>query len=100
MWEIRVYGNYTSTIPYNGMIVFTTLNVTNSSDIQVSSIDFGVMNASELKQTEIILRNEGNLTLSNVAESKELYHVNRFSGSNAKNFTFFVPDSSIALQPK
>ena len=100
MWEIRVYGNSTSNISYNGMIIFTTLNVTNSSNLQVSSINFGVMNASELKQAEIILRNEGNLTLSNVIESKELYRVHKFGGNDAENFTFIVPDSSIATRVK
>lgn len=94
MWEIRVYGNYTSTIAYNGMIIFTTLNTTNSS------IDFGVLNASGTNQVNITLRNEGNLTLSNVLESKELYHINKFSGNSTKNFTFLVPDSSIASKVK
>ncbi len=94
MWEIRVYGNDTSTISYNGVIVFTTLNTTNYS------IDFGVKNASDTSQFTITLKNEGNLTLSNVVESKELYHVNKFGGNSAKNFTFLVPDSSIASKVK
>lgn len=93
-WEIRVYGNSTSAISYSGMMIFTTLNVTNSS------LNFSVMNASELKQVEITLRNEGNLTLSNVAESKELYRIHKFGGNGTRNFTFFVPDSSIATKVK
>ncbi|MDI6826802.1 MAG: hypothetical protein QMD36_06535 [Candidatus Aenigmarchaeota archaeon] len=102
MWEIRVYGNSTSPTDYSGSIIFTTLNVTNASNTaqQVSSIDFGSMNASETKQSNITLRNEGNLTLSSVTESKELYIIRRFGGNNAKNFTMLIPNSSIASKVK
>jgi hypothetical protein len=102
MWEIRVYGNSTSDITYNGNIFFTTLNVTNASNInqQFSSIDFGVINASNTVQKNITLKNEGNLTLTNVRESKDIYYVKRFGDSVAQNFTFLVPDSSIASKVK
>ena len=96
MWEIRVYGNVNNTTSSydNGVIVFTTLN---SSE---TLINFGVLNASSTNQTNITLRNEGNLTISNVVESKELYHVDKFGGNSAKNFTFIIPDSSIATKVK
>jgi hypothetical protein len=102
MWEIRVYGNSTSEMSYNGNIIFTTLNVTNSSNSsqQVSSMNFGNMNASETKQINITLKNEGNLILSNVAESKELYFIKMFGGSGPNNFTLLVPNSSITSKVK
>lgn len=100
MWEIRIYGNSTSTIPYTGYLMFTTLNTTNSSNQQISSIDFGIVNASTSKQVNLTLRNEGNFSLSNVQESKELYYVKRFSDSGNKNFTFLVPEPSIATKVK
>jgi hypothetical protein len=92
IWEIRVYGNSTSAISYNGVVAFTTLNVTsaNFSNILISSLDFGALNASSTAQKNYTLRNEGNLNLSNVVETKELYHIERFSGNAAKNFTFLV----------
>jgi len=103
MWEIRIYGNSTSAIPYSGNITFTTLNITNTSDSgkQISSIDFGIMNVTNsVNYTNITLRNEGNISLTNVAETKEFYHIQRFSASGAKNFTFLVPDSSITSKVK
>jgi hypothetical protein len=102
MWEIRVYGNYTSPIDYDGNIFFTTLNATNASNNaqQFSSIDFGAMNVSSTAQRNITLKNEGNLTLTNVQESKDIYYVKRSGGSAAGNFTFLVPDSSIASKVK
>jgi len=92
IWEIRIYGNSTSAISYNGVIAFTTLNVTsaNSSNILISSLDFGALNASSTAQKDYTLKNEGNLNLSNVIETKELYHIERFIGNVAKNFTFLV----------
>jgi len=101
MWEIRVYGNSSnSSISYNGVIVFSTLNATNSSNIQITSLDFGSMNNNNTKQLNFTLKNEGNLNLSNIVESKELYIVKRFGGNNITNFTFFVPDSSIVSRIK
>jgi len=100
MWEIRVYGNSTSSISYWGMIAFTTLNITNSSNIQIPSIGFGVMNASETGYKNFTLKNEGSLVLSDVEESKELYRIERFGSNNPKNFTFFIPNSSLVSRVK
>lgn len=102
MWEIRIYGNSTQNASYSGNIIFTTLNVTNTSDVtqQVSSINFGNMNVNETKQVNITLKNEGNLTLSSVSESKELYFIRTFGGTGPKNFTLLVPSSSIASKVK
>jgi hypothetical protein len=102
MWEIRIYGNSTSNASYSGNIIFTTLNVTNTSysSQQISSINFGNMNASETKQINITLKNEGNLNLSSVTESKELYISRMFGGSGPKNFTLLIPNSSIVSRIK
>ncbi|MDI6798663.1 MAG: hypothetical protein QMD12_01535 [Candidatus Aenigmarchaeota archaeon] len=103
MWEIRIYGNSTSEIPYSGNIAFTTLNITNTSDPgqQISSIDFGVRNVTDvINFINITLKNEGNISLTDVVETKEFYHVKRFSGSGTQNFKFLVPDSSIASKVK
>ncbi|RLG56867.1 MAG: hypothetical protein DRN95_06265, partial [Candidatus Hydrothermarchaeota archaeon] len=91
MWEIRVYGNSTSSISYTGYITFTGLNLLNSTNQRVSSIDLGVKNASETIQKNFILRNELNLSLSNVVEQKEVYYEKKFGGSGSNNFTFIVP---------
>lgn len=95
MWEIRVYGNSTSEISYNGGILFTTLNMTNSSNQLASLIDFRVINSTSNTSQSVTLKNEGNLTLSSVSESKELYYVKRFGGSSKQNFTVLVPNSTI-----
>jgi hypothetical protein len=102
MWEIRIYGNHTSEIPYTGNIIFTTLNITNTTNQTITQIDLGTtnVNATDNKTTNIRLINQGNLSLSNVAESKELYYVKRFSGNIPSNFTFLVPDSSITTKVK
>jgi len=90
IWEIRIYGNSTSAIYYNGTVVFTTLNANKSSDILMASLNFGVLNATTTNQKIYNLTNEGNLTLSNVVETKELYHIERFNGNSTKNSTFYV----------
>lgn len=101
MWELRVYGNYTSPITYNGNLFFTTLNLTNASTgSTISSINFTVMNSSSTAQANITLKNEGNLTLTGVTETKSIYYVKRFTGSSNSSFTFLVPDSSIASRVK
>ncbi len=98
MWEIRIYGNSTSSLAYNGNILFSGLNATNtsSSNLQISLIDFGIRNASTVSNFNITLRNEANLTHTSVVEEKEIYYVKRFTSSGATNFTLIVPDSSIA----
>jgi len=95
MWEIRIYGNFTSGVDdYTGSIHFTTLNATNATNPaqQLDKIDFGGMNVNDNKTIDIILKNEGSLDLKTVTESKELYHLD-FVNSNSvpKDFTFLVP---------
>lgn len=94
MYEVRIYGNSSSQINYNGNIIFTTLNATHANNLnqQISSIDLGIKNASMTDQRNITLINGGALSFSNIIESKELYYVNRTLASGDKNVTFVVPD--------
>jgi hypothetical protein len=101
MWEIRIFGNSTSSaITYSGTIFFITMSITDSAGNTPSIINFGTLNATTNTNTSIFLKNEGNYTLTDVAETKELYHVTRFSGSGTSNYTFLVPDSSIVSKVK
>ncbi|MFH0711492.1 MAG: hypothetical protein V1944_02855, partial [Candidatus Aenigmatarchaeota archaeon] len=102
-WEIRVFGNSTSAISYYGNIFYSTLNITNPADseTQISLLDFGIKNASMTNNTNITIRNSGNISFSNVAESKELYLVKRFTANaTATNFTFLLLDSSLFTKVK
>jgi hypothetical protein len=101
LWEIRVYGDDASTIDYNGYLVIVGLNSLDTATKQIiSKIDLGVVNASDKYNRSITLRNEINISYPNMVRSKELYHVKRFSDSGSQNFTFLVPDSSIASKVK
>jgi len=105
MWEIRIYGNSSnSTIFYSGTIILTSLNATNSSSSEsvtsLSPLNFGLLNATSNTTANITLSNVGNISLSAVNESKEMYLIRKFSGSTAANFTMLVPDSSIASRLK
>jgi tetrahydromethanopterin S-methyltransferase subunit G len=109
MWEIRVYGNSSNTsgITYYGQIVFNTLNMTNASDTS-QRIDllnftsaFGTsMNVSNISTINLTLKNEGNINLTNVAESKYLYHVEKFVLSGNQNISIIVPNSTVASKLK
>ena len=95
MYEIRVYGNSTSSsITYSGNVIFSTLNSTNTT------LNFGIMNVSTTTNQTFALNNTGNLNLSSVIESKDLYHVTRFSDADNKNFTVLVPDSDVTSRLK
>ncbi|HKZ45462.1 MAG TPA: hypothetical protein VJ343_02040, partial [archaeon] len=93
MWEIRIYGNST-TAGYSGSVYFTTLN----SDIR--ALNYSKRNVSDSNESVLILTNNGTLNISNVLESKEIFYVIRSYGNGTKNFTFMVPDSTIAQKIK
>jgi len=98
IWEIRIYGNFTSgSDNYDTAIYFTTLNATNTDDPaqQFNKIYFGDMNIGDKKIRNVTLKNEGSLDLKTVTESKELYHVDMENGNSVpKNFTFLIPSFS------
>ena len=94
IWEIRVYGNFSAAENYDGSVYFTTLNATKTEDSStISLIDFGSLGFNSSSVYNITLRNEGNLTPT-VTEAKEMYHIERFGGNTAANFTFLVPASA------
>ena len=105
IYEIRIYGNITNAIstPYNFYVMFSTLNATNTTGTgQLSSIDFGNISVSGRNFTNITLRNEGNLTLNSVAESKEIYYVKRWeintSASPRFDGLFLVPSFATKIK--
>jgi len=93
-YEIRIYGNSTSDVSYNGTASLITLNST------PQLVDFGIINTTYENIQAITLVNGDNISLEDVRESKELYHIMEFSDNVSKNFSFFVPDSSIVSKIK
>jgi hypothetical protein len=109
MWEIRVYGNTSNTsgITYSGQILFNTLNMTNASNTaqKISLLNFTSafgtsMNATNMSAINATLINEGNINLTNVAESIDLYHVERFAMSGNQNISVVVPNPDVASKLK
>ncbi len=106
LYELRIYGNNTAATSYNGNLIFTTINASNTSALNqiITSINFGTLGASNSSQINITLKNEGNISLNGVVETKTIYYINRFvcetTCSGERNFTFVVPDSSIATRIK
>lgn len=101
-YQIRIFGNGSSAISYNGAIYYTTLNITNASNptSRINLIDYGLLNVSGNHTSNITLKNEGNITLQNIVESKELYWFTVFGNNIGTNFSFLMPDSSIASKVK
>lgn len=95
-WEIRVYDESNG---YSGCMGFTTLNATNTSDGgHLSLIDFGNLSASDTRDINMTLENEGSLSMESMGEGIVLYHTEEFGGSAvSKNFTFGVLDSTLAI---
>ncbi|UCG95777.1 MAG: hypothetical protein JSV92_01870 [archaeon] len=91
-WEIRIFDN-SSTNTYSGFLKFSTLAAVkpSSPSEKISLIEFGERNPSYKNTTNIRLKNEGNLTMSSVVQSSELYHTETETGSGKANFTFRVP---------
>lgn len=94
-WEIRLLDN-TSTQTYAGYFMFSTLNITNSSNPlqQFSDIDFGQNNPGENSSVGVRIKNEGSLEQNSVSEAGEIYHLQEASGSGNTNHTFRAPDFS------
>lgn len=98
IFEIRIYGNSTGPVSYNGTLIFSTLNLTNATDtnLQISKLEFGSnINATNTTTANLIFKNEGNFLLNSVKESSEIYLRKWFTASSHSNFSVLVPDSSI-----
>ncbi|NIO19298.1 MAG: hypothetical protein GTN76_00760 [Candidatus Aenigmarchaeota archaeon] len=92
MYEIRVYGNVSAN--YQGYLYFSTLNITDTSGAELSSVGFGELDANGSSSDQVIvLRNEDDQVLTNVMERKEVYHVDSWLNQNTdKTFQLLVPD--------
>ncbi|MEM5867316.1 MAG: PGF-pre-PGF domain-containing protein [Candidatus Aenigmatarchaeota archaeon] len=86
-YEIRIYG---SGINYTGSVTLLTLNSS------LNEIDFGTQNVTNKTITKTFnLTNEGGIPIYDVSQDVELYYVKKFEGNGSKNFTVFLPNSSI-----
>jgi len=107
MWEIRIYGNNTtSAITYSGNLIFTTLNITNINGQTPTNLNFGTMNASTNTSINLTLSNYGNITLSNITETKVVYYIKIFGNNSnidtflTRNYSLLLPDSSVINKVK
>lgn len=92
LWQVRVFDN-SSSKSYSGLLKFSTLSVVRSSSPsnRLSVMEFGEHSPSYENNTGLRLKNEGNLTLSSVSESSEVYHTETYTGIQSRNFTTRVP---------
>lgn len=111
MWEIRIYGNISNSSDYFGGVFLNTLNATDTdSGERIELIDFGDLNASDSKSSNITLKNEGNLTVENIelftdmpaigpSESGNMgfYHEDTFQESGDREFDFLATNDSIEI---
>jgi len=101
MWEIRVYGNVSSS--YTGYLYFSTLNVTNSTspDISIDSLDYGTLNPNTTSSKRFTLKNEDDRILFDVYEYSEIYHVNTWNLKNtSQDFNLLVPNFTQKMKVK
>jgi len=94
MWEIRVYGNVSSS--YRGDVYFSTLNTS------LSSLNLGDLDANGTNSSEFTLSNEDDKVLSNVYGYSEIYHLDTWSFKNtSQDFTnFLVPSFTKKIKVK
>ena len=94
-WKILIYGNFSQDITYEGNIVYSTLNLVDTSENEINIIDFGSINTTNTSDTTktIIfeIKNQGNFTYRNVKENIVLYRKIIFNGSGNNTFSFLVP---------
>ena len=105
-WEIRVYGNTSSSQAYYGWMFYTVLNVTNGSGGVISSLDLGTLNASNSNSSNFTLENEASLNLTDVNQTIEIYHVDKWP-NNSSSYSgstdianFFVPSFAQKIEVK
>jgi hypothetical protein len=94
MWEIWVWGNVTSQQNYLANMYFTTLNVTNTSDEEVSSMDFGDLDPenNESNEMNITISNVDTKVWTGVEEQSEIYRVETWNSKNVTgDYYFLVP---------
>ncbi len=97
--EIRVAANITSPVTYNGTVYFTTLNITNATaNSTLPLLDFGALNVSDSRLLNMTIRNDGNLTLSNIEEIKEIYRESNYTTNATANFSVVVPSYATKIK--
>lgn len=93
MYEIRIFGNITNATltAYSFYTLFSTLNATYTADSgqPASTLSFGSLNTSMRNIQNITLRNEGNISMDSVNESKEFYQIKRWTKNNSASATGF-----------
>jgi len=94
MWEVRVYGNVSSS--YRGDLYFSTLNTS------VSSLNFGDLDANSTNSTEFTLWDEYDKYPTDVYAYFEIYHINTWVLKNtSEDFTnFLVPSFAKKIKVK
>jgi hypothetical protein len=91
-YELRIYGNYSSSVPYNGSVIFSSMNLTNSSSPVYPLVLSNPMLPSTAVTYNLVLSNNGTLAMPNVSESSEIALVNRMYGNSSGDYFFLVPD--------
>lgn len=97
--EIRVAGNTTTAVSYNGTIYFSTLNLTNSTNnYTFPSYQFSELNVTDNRLLNLTIRNDGSLAHTTVQEMKEIYHVHTFNTSSTTNFSVLIPSYATRIR--
>jgi len=93
MWQIRIYGNLSSSQAYHGLIVFTKLNATYMKNgRRINTLNMGAVNTMHNStNNNITLTNMGNLSFAPVSASSHLYREMLVSGNGSRNVTFILP---------
>jgi len=92
MWEIRVFGNVTSSQDYTGYLYFSRI------DVNETVIDFGTLGPESYESSVFKLNNTDTQNVTNVNEVMELYKIDRWTnnshGFNAANYSteLLVPE--------
>jgi hypothetical protein len=94
MYELRIYGNASSSQAYTGLVYFSKLNAsdTGNTSTRLGEIDLGTLDTSLTKNNgNITIENLANQTIPTVTIGYDLYREQTFSGSGDNNFSLVVP---------
>ena len=93
MWELRVFGDVTSSLNFNAYLYYNTLNFTNDAGGEpVSSVNLGILNSTGTGNENFTVRNVHYWNLTGVNQTVEVYNVETLTDqSAAKTFHFLVP---------
>lgn len=101
-WEIRLFGNRSSSVTYTGVIVFSALNISLSNGTTTESLGlvrYGTLRAGDSKTLNVSLTNNGDLNYTGITERTELKHVKAFGLSNGtRQFDLLVPGNTTKIK--